>query len=160
MTTIDVCDLYSGRGATFRDSDICTQTRRRSSEYNPGYRLRSHACLKIISLATPLIGQIDDIPRHRRLSMTTCRSQTPRRSRVHPCFGFLASGASMILWLAWTDLFDTCRPYSPCQSSNGNTRGTGDTSIGSIGSIGRLVQEWMLGRWVCRCKHPRVTWQQ
>jgi hypothetical protein len=43
----------------------------------------------------------------------------------------------MILWIAWADLFDTCRPYSPCQSSNGNTRGTGDTSIGSIGSIGR-----------------------
>ena len=91
----------------------------------------------IVSLATPLIGQIDDIPRHRRLSMTTCRSQTPRRSRVHPCFGFLASGASMILWLAWNDLFDTCRLYFPCQSSNRNTRGTGDISIGSIGSIGR-----------------------
>jgi len=43
----------------------------------------------------------------------------------------------MILWLAWTDLFDTCRPYSSFQSSNGNTRGTGDISIGSTGSIGR-----------------------
>ena len=43
----------------------------------------------------------------------------------------------MILWLAWTDLFDTCRPHFPCQSSNGNTRGTGDIGTGSIGSIGR-----------------------
>ena len=51
----------------------------------------------------------------------------------------------MILWIAWADLFDTCRPYSPCQSSNGNTRGTGDTSIGSIGRAFARVDAGALG---------------
>ena len=51
----------------------------------------------------------------------------------------------MILLLAWADLFDTCRPYSPCQSSNGNTRGTGDISIGSIGRACARVDAGALG---------------
>jgi hypothetical protein len=71
--------IYSGRGATFRDSDICTQTRRRSSEYNLDIDCAHALAFTIVSLATPLIGQIDDMPRHCRLSMTTCRFQTPRR---------------------------------------------------------------------------------
>ena len=51
----------------------------------------------------------------------------------------------MILWIAWADLFDTCRPYFPCQSSNGNTRGTGDISIGSIGRACARVDAGALG---------------
>jgi hypothetical protein len=30
-------------------------------------------------------------------------------------------------------------------------------ALAALAALAGLVQEWMLGRWVCRCKHPRAT---